>query len=144
MGDWVETARGVAFPWLCDHFGHLSARHYVSWFDDGGFHLWSIVGVPHRELRERGMAVVVARFTIDYVRELKAGDLLLVKGAFTKVGTKSITLLQRMYNADTQEHAATMETIEVFFDPAARKSAPMPEDVRARLLPHVVKIETGA
>src|SRR5688572_11630590 len=129
MAGWVETARGVAFPWLCDHFGHLSARNYLNWFDDGGFHIWTILGVPHSELRTRGIAIVVARFTINYVHELKAGDLLLVKGAFTKVGSKSITHLQRMTNADTGELAATMESVEVFFDPKTRKSTPMPDDV---------------
>jgi len=140
MAGWVETARGVAFPWLCDHFGHLSARNYLDWFDDGGFHIWTLVGVSHKEMRERGLAIVVARFTINYVHELKAGDLLVVKGAFTKVGTKSIATLQKMYNADTQELAATMESVEVFFDPTTRTSAPMPDDIRARLLPHVVAV----
>ena len=136
-----EIYRGVVFPWQCDHIGHMNVRWYSHHFDDAGFHLWSVIGLSQREMREKGTQVVVAQTTIKYVREMKAGDLILIKAGITKVGNKSVVHFAKMLNADTGTLHATEETVEVFFDPAARSAVPMPEDFRKRLLPHVIEAD---
>ncbi|HEX7008127.1 MAG TPA: thioesterase family protein [Alphaproteobacteria bacterium] len=141
-GRWYETYRGVVFPWMCDHFGHMNVRWYSHHFDDAGFHLWSIAGVSQSAMRERGTHPVVAQTTIKYIRELKAGDLILIRSGFVKVGEKSVVHIAKMYNADTNVYSAWEETVEVFFDPVARKSAPMPEDLRQRLAAQIVDPES--
>lgn len=140
MGQWFETYRAVVFPWHCDHYGHMNVRWYAHHFDDGGFHLWTMAGVGQADIRARGIGVVVAQLKIDYLKEMQAGDLLVVRNAFIHVGNKSIRYLARMFDADTEELCATQETVEVFFDPDKRVSAPMPDDVRARLLEIVVDL----
>ena len=137
-----EVYRGVVFPWMCDHFGHMNVRWYAHHFDDGGFHLWTMAGVSQREMRDRGTHVVVAQTTIKYIRELKAGDLILIRSGFVKVGQKSVVHVAKMYNADSNVYSAWQETVEVFFDPEARKAAPMPEDFRTRLSALVVDPES--
>src|SRR5688572_11470470 len=94
-----EVYRGVVFPWMCDHIGHMNVRWYAHHFDDAGFHLWSMAGVSQREMRERGTQVVVAQTTIKYIRELNAGDLILIRAGFVKVGEKSVVHIAKMYNA---------------------------------------------
>lgn len=131
--NWFETYRAVVFPWHCDHIGHMNVRWYAHHFDDAGFHLWTMAGLSQSEMKERGVGLVVAQIKIDYIQEMKAGELLVVRNAFIHVGTKSLRHLGRMYNADTEELCATQETIEVFFDPVKRTSAPMPDDIRAKL-----------
>lgn len=138
MGQWFETYRAVVFPWNCDHIGHMNVRWYAHHFDDAGFHLWTMAGVSQADMRERNVGVVVAQIKIDYIKEMNAGDLLVIRNAFIHVGNKSVRHLGRMYNADTGELCATQEAIEVFFDPANRVSAPMPDDIRARLSELVV------
>ena len=71
----------------------------------------------------------------------KAGELFVIKSAFIHVGNRSLRHLARMFNADTGVLCATQETVEVFFDPMARKSAPMPDVIRDKLLPHVVVLD---
>ncbi len=137
-----DVYRGVVFPWMCDHIGHMNVRWYSHHFDDAGFHLWSMAGLSQREMRDRGVQVVVAQTNIKFIRELRAGDLLLIKAGITRVGQKSIVHIAKMYNADTRVLCAVEETVEVFFDPEARKSAPMPEDFRARLLGTIVDPES--
>ena len=137
-----EVYRGVVFPWQCDHFGHMNVRWYAHHFDDGGFHLWTMAGVSQKEMRDRGTHVVVAQTTIKYIRELKAGDLIVVRSAFVKVGQKSVVHVAKMYNADTGVYSAWQETVEVFFDPVSRKAAPMPEDFRTRLAKLVIDPES--
>jgi acyl-CoA thioester hydrolase len=139
MQDWMETYRSVVFPWHCDHFGHMNARYYAHHFDDASFHLWAISGISHRDLKTRGVSVVTARSTIDFIHEMSSGDLLVVKSGFTAAGNKSVKFASNMYNADTDVLCATQRAVEVFFDETTRRSTTMPDDVRvllnARLLP---------
>ena len=142
MSNVFEIYRGVVFPWMCDHIGHMNVRWYAHHFDDGGFHLWSMAGLSQREMRERGTQVVVAQTTIKYIRELKAGDLIVIRAGFVKVGQKSVVHVAKMYNADTNAYSAWEETVEVFFDPEQRKAAPMPDDFRERLTARIVDPES--
>ena len=133
MNNWFETTRSVVFPWHCDHYGHMNARWYVHQFDDSGFHIWTLAGCPHSHSRAQGVETVVARYTVDYLREMVAGQALVVRCGFVRLGNKSVTHLHRMFDADSGTLHAAMECVEVFFDPETRKSAPMPDDIRAVL-----------
>lgn len=141
MPDWMETHRAVAFPWNCDHIGHLNVRWYAHFFDDAGFHLWSRIGISHATLKDRGLATVIARTTTDFLHEVRAGELVVVESAFTRLGTKSLDAFHRMKNAETGTLCATQHLVEVFFDPASRKPCPMPDDLREKLQTVLVEME---
>ena len=81
----------------------------------------------------RGLGTVVATLTIDFHHEIRAGQLVLIRGAVTRVGTKSFAHEMRLFEADAMTHCATQKTVEVCFDTAARKGVALPEDVRSRL-----------
>jgi acyl-CoA thioester hydrolase len=139
MGEqWVELYRSVVMPAHCDLYGHMNVRHYAAFFDDAGFHLMSKAGVSLTELRGRGLGSVVASLTIDFRHELTAGQLVLISGAYTRIGHKSATSEMRMYDADTMTHCATQTTVEVFFDTTRRISVPIPDDIKATLIKAVV------
>ena len=138
MDNVFEVYRSVVFPWHCDHFGHMNVRWYAHHFDDAGFHLWTVAGLSQKQVFASGVSLVVAQTKIDYVREMKAGDMLVVRGGFTHVGGKSLRHHLRMYDADADELRATQDTVEVFFNPETRRSEKMPDDFRARLAPLVV------
>ena len=138
---WMETYRAVVLPSHCDHLGHLNVRWYGHFFDDAGWHLWSQIGMSHVTFKERGIVTVVASIKTDFHHESSAGDLLLVRSAFTRIGGKSLTMSQRMTNAETGLLCATQDVVEVFFDVETRKAAPMPEDIRAKLEAVVVSLD---
>ncbi|HEX7280725.1 MAG TPA: thioesterase family protein [Vicinamibacterales bacterium] len=139
MGEqWVELYRSVVMPAHCDLYGHMNVRHYAAFFDDAGFHIMSKAGVSLTELRGRGLGSVVASLTIDFRHELTAGQLVLITGAYTRIGHKSATSEMRMYDADTMTHCATQTTVEVFFDTTRRISVPIPDDIKATLIKAVV------
>ena len=98
-------------------------------------------GVSQKEMHEKGASLVVGQIKINYVHEMKAGDLLVIRGGFSHVGGKSIRHHLRLYNADTNVLCATQDTIEVFFDPETRTSAPMPDFYREKLTPLVVDFD---
>ncbi|MBN2759354.1 MAG: acyl-CoA thioesterase [Rhodobacteraceae bacterium] len=130
----LELLRGVIHPWHHDHFGHMNVRHYAPFFDDACYHMWSKLGLAYRDmLAEHGVHTVTAQATTRFVAELQAGDLIVITGVVTKIGTKSCVFLFEMRHADTGALHATYEVVEVFFDPATRGSTAMPDSVRAKL-----------
>jgi acyl-CoA thioester hydrolase len=133
MSTWFEIHRTVVMPAHCDHYGHMNVRHYAAFFDDAGWHMLTRAGVSLSDLRSRGLGTVVATLTIDFHHEITAGQLALVRGAFTRVGTKSFAYALELYEADSMMHCATQKTVEVCFDTAKRQSVPLPGDVRAKL-----------
>ena len=130
MSGWQLTYRGVAFPWHCDHFGHMNVRWYGHFFDDAAFQIWTVLGHGFKKMEADGIHTVIAKSTIEYMREVRAGDLFTIETGFLKCGTKSCTHLQRMVNADTGVLHAVQETVEVFFDSETRSSAEIPAAVR--------------
>jgi acyl-CoA thioester hydrolase len=132
-GKWFETYRTIVMPAHCDHYGHLNVRHYAAFFDDAGWHMFAHAGVSLSELNARGLGSVMASLTIDFHREITAGQLALIRGAFTRVGTKSFEYTLELYEADSMTHCATQRNVEVCFDTVKRRSVPLPDDVRAKL-----------
>ena len=131
---WYETGRGVVVPWKCDHFGHMNVRFYADAFDDASFHIWSVIGIPIGDIEvNHGLIGVVASLKIDFLQEMKVGQLFVVESAITRVGTKSFTYTERMRDTHSGAVHATADLVEVFFDKEDRKAAPIPDDVRSLL-----------
>jgi acyl-CoA thioester hydrolase len=140
MSDWIETFRGVVYPWHCDQLGHMNVQHYVGMFDQATCHLFQGVGISFEEGLERGKTLVDVRHTVEYRAEQRAGSLVKIESAFTKIGTKSVAFMHRMFNCRIGELAATSEVVEVYFDLQTRTSLPIPDELRARIEPHLVRI----
>jgi len=128
-----ETCRSVVLPSMCDHLGHMNVRWYAALFDDASFHLWTQAGISQGEMRKHGVQAVAARTTNVFVSALNAGDLVVIRSGFTKVGNKSVAYTAKMFNADTRELCAYQEAVEVFFDPVARASVAVPDAFRSIL-----------
>jgi len=133
MDKWFDLYGTIVMPSHCDAYGHMNVRHYAAFFDDAGWHLPRMAGLSLAEIRARGLGTVVATLSIEFHQEIKAGDLALVKGAITRVGTKSFSYELRLYEADSMTHCATQKTVEVCFDTKKRKGVALPEDVKAKL-----------
>jgi acyl-CoA thioester hydrolase len=133
MEKWFDLYSSIVMPAQCDSYGHLNVRQYAAFFDDAGWHIPRMAGLSLDEIRARGLGTVMATLTIEFHHEIHAGQLFLIRGAVTRVGTKSFTHELRLYEADSMTHCATQKSIEVCFDTKARKGVPLPADVRAKL-----------
>lgn len=120
-------------PAHCDIYGHMNVRYYAACFDEAAWHFPRMAGLSLGEIRARGLGTVTATLTIDFLHEIRAGQLILVQGALTRVGTKSFGHEMRLYEADSMTHCATQNAVEVCFDTAARKAVPLPDDIRDKL-----------
>jgi acyl-CoA thioester hydrolase len=137
---WFVTYRGIILPRHCDHYGHLNVRYYAHFFDDGGFQMWHHIGIKQSDLTQNGMGVVVANISINFIHEITAGQLMKIKGAWSKMGNKSMAHEQKMFNADTGILCATQTTSEVYFDMEKRQSTNMPENLREIVKAHVINL----
>lgn len=130
---WHELTRGVVMPAHCDVYGHMNVRYYAAFFDEAGWHMFAKAGISLNELRAKGLGSVVASLTIDFHHELTAGQLVLVTGAFTRLGGKSFSYELRLHESESMTHCATQKTVEVCFDTKARRSQAWPDDVRSKI-----------
>ncbi|MGH9642004.1 MAG: thioesterase family protein [Terriglobales bacterium] len=52
----IITARGVVYPWQCDHMGHMNVMWYTGKFDEASWHLFGHVGLTPSYLRDHKLA----------------------------------------------------------------------------------------
>ena len=133
MSAYLETFKGMVYPWHCDHQGHLTTMHYVGMFDQAFWHHTSALGFTRAYMEAHHSGFVDVRDTIEYKVEQPVGSLILIESGLLKVGKTSITALHRMRNAETGDLAATSEKISVYFDVEARCKVPLPDELRARM-----------
>ena len=133
MAKYVETYRGVIYPWQCDQMGHLNVQHYVGLYDQAACHLFAAMGHTPSYMAETNMGYADVRNVIEYRAELRAGALVRMESRFLGIGTKSVRHEHRLVNADNGNLAATFEAVSVHFDMGARKATPFPPEMRRKI-----------
>ncbi len=139
MSGYLETFRGVVYPWHCDHQGHMNTMHYVGMFDQAFWHHMSALGFTREYMDRNRGGFVDVRDTIEYRAEQGVGSLVVIESGLLKIGNTSMTALHRMRNIETGEIAATSEKVSVYFDLAARSKAPLPDELRPNMEANVVE-----
>ncbi len=126
------TYKGTVYPWHCDEMGHMNVMWYVGKFDEATRHFFHALGLTSAFLREnkRGMAAVEQ--TIQYKRELLAGDIVAVHSVLLEINDKSVRFHHEMRKADTGEVAATTTLTGVHLDTTVRRACAFPPEVRAK------------
>ena len=136
----ISVQKSVAHPWMCDVLGHMTTRFYVGMFDDASYHfLHAVFGWTGASDDEGKTAWVDARQLIEYQAEVAAGDLLEIRAALTRIGTKSITVSYEMTNLGDNQTTATMEVIYVLFDLQKRKGLVLTDELREKASAYVVE-----
>ena len=125
-----ETYRGFVYPGDCDIMGHLPTFKYFEMFDAAAYHFLAHLGIRFDGGMATGMADVHQE--IDYLSEIRAGALLLIRSGILKVGSSSIRSVHLMTDLEGSCEHARLETVSVSFDLQARKAIPLPTDLRAR------------
>ena len=140
MAGWIQLTRGQIYPWECDQWGHLNTRNYVARFDEAGDHVFLDCGISFNTLRERDLALVSVRYTVQFRQELLAGAMIRIDGALLGIGNKSTRTGLKMLNAESGGINATLDGVYVLIDDKARRSVTWPDDLRAKLVERVVSL----
>ena len=138
------TYKGTIYPWHCDHMGHMNVMWYVGKFDEATWHLFHALGITPAYVRDnrRGMAAVEQ--TIQYRRELLAGDIITIHSALLEMKDKSIRFTHELRKTDTDEIAATTTLTGVHLDTVARRACAFPQDVREKSAALLASLENNS
>jgi acyl-CoA thioester hydrolase len=132
------TYRGVVYPWQCDQNGHMNVMWYVSKFDEANWSLLARVGLLKPSYaREQGRGFVALQQNISYKHEVYAGELLEVRSRLVEVREKVVRFVHEMLNSETGAVVAVCEMTTIHMDRVARKSAPIPPELREAALQFV-------
>jgi acyl-CoA thioester hydrolase len=131
----MRTLRMVVQAWHCDHIGHLNAGLYMQWLGDGAFSLFSEYGLDGESTRKLGINMAAVRAELDFKRELKPGDTVVMDTELQELNTKTAVFHHRLTRLGDNVVAMEAKLITVCLDLNARHSRPFPQELVARLTP---------
>ncbi len=127
------TYLGIVYPWQCDHVGHMNVMWYVGKFDEATWNFFYHIGLTSTYLRRENRGMAAVQQTIQYRKELVAGDLIRVESHLLEMRDKVIRFTHTMLNVEDETPAALCELTGVHMDTAIRKSTAFPSSVRERV-----------
>jgi acyl-CoA thioester hydrolase len=128
----VESARDTVKPWEVDPFGYAAPPAYIHRFTAANGHLLAAFGMTPAYQRDQRRGLSTFEFRLSFPGALRAGDFARVRSALVHVGNSSMRILHRMSNGRTGAPVAVLEQSGVHLDMAARRPAPLPDELRAR------------
>jgi acyl-CoA thioester hydrolase len=120
MARYVETYRGVVYPWLCDQMGHCNVQHYMAMYDQSSIHLFLEIGLNPELMSEQQLGFADVKHVVEYKAEMRAGAAIKGEGRIVEIGNSSIRHEHRLLDANS------------LFDLAARRACPLPDNMRAK------------
>ena len=127
-----ETYRGVVYPWMIDHVGHMNVQFYTARFDEASWQFLAQLGLTPAFLKRNHRSAVAVEQRIQYKRELIAGSLVHITTELLSLGRTSIRFVHHMYDSETNEEVAASELVGVYFDVDIRAAAAIPPLVHRR------------
>lgn len=125
---------GTVRPDWIDNNGHMNVAYYLMAFDKALDDLTDAIGLTraYRAAHDSGIFVVETHLT--YGRELLEGDAYRIETRILGIDGKRLHLFARMRRAEDGEQSATCEMMILHMDMRARRSAPFPAPILARLI----------
>lgn len=122
----IETYRGVVYPWVIDHVGHMNVREYTAKFDEASWQFFAQLGVSPSMLKDSSCSFVALEQRTKYKKEVFSGAALHVTTEIVEIGRSTLRFVHRMFNSETHDEVATSEIVALHFDTQRRSSAPLP------------------
>ena len=115
-----------------DMLGHVNNARFIEYLEWGRFAWLDQSGLGEHDFGGPDVATAVVRLEIDFKREVKHRDQLVVETSLTSLGGASFKFLQQVRRADNEIAASAVVTM-VVFDMKKRAAAMMGENARERL-----------
>ncbi len=133
MADWIETFRGAVMASEYDSDAHMNSVLYVSRFDQATWFLLGLVDITPQQMKAQNQRIAIVRQSFQFLRELRGGDMVLIRSGFIGVGVKHLRLLHRMFDGNSDEMVATCDCTAVGAGLKTGKAASLPEALRTRV-----------
>ena len=140
LAGFAEAARDVVKPSEIDETGRLALSAYIHRFSAANGHAAARFGLTPGYMRDarRGFSTFEFQLALGS-DDIRPGDVVRVRSALVHLGRSSLRLLHRMTDERTGHELATLEQSGVHLDMDARRSTPLPDDIRTRALAALVR-----
>ena len=120
-------------PQWIDYNGHLNMAYYNVMFDRAIDEMWLRLGIGPAYMKERHGSTFTAEAHVRYLREIHLGDPVQVSVFLLEADDKRLHTFEEMRHAGDGWLSATSENMSLHIDIKARRTAPFPPDIRARI-----------
>ena len=128
-----ETAITVRGPEL-DSFGHVNHAVFLNYLEHGRFEALERAGLSWSGLDETGRSIFVVRVEVDYLKEVKRGQKLLVRTWAQSFRRTSMVLGQEIVREEALQGVVVQAAITAVWIGANRRPQRVPEEIRRGLL----------
>lgn len=130
----IASGRDRVKPWEADHNGTLSLLGHLQRFSTACLHVVDAVGLDdeYRRTARRGYATFETRLLLESAPAV--GEGVALASAVIDAGNSSLRMFHRMSPSRGGAAIASFYQAGVHFDLETRRSAPLPEEIRARAL----------
>jgi acyl-CoA thioesterase FadM len=125
------TARDRVKPWEIGEDGTMSLPAHVHRFSGAALHALAAMGMNAAYMQEHKRGFSTFELDLTRVGAAKTGDVIDVTTAPSHLGKSSLRLVHRMTGTEGREIAVLVQS-GVHLDMEARRSTPIPDDLRAR------------
>jgi acyl-CoA thioester hydrolase len=120
-------------PQWIDYNGHLNMAYYNVMFDRAIDQMWLGLGIGPGYMQERHGSTFTAECHVRYLREIHLGDPVQISIILVGGDEKRLHTFEELRHATEGWLSATSENMTMHIDMNARKVAPFPPDIRARI-----------
>lgn len=128
----VCPPNAVQEAWI-DYNGHMNMAFYNLVFDQCLDFVFDELGIGAEYVKTGGGSCFTREIHVNYLRELSLGDPLRVTFQLLDWDIKRLHFFEQMYHAEAGYLAATSEQLALHVDMQTRRTAPFPDEIRARL-----------
>jgi acyl-CoA thioester hydrolase len=132
MAEWVETFKGAVLASEYDRESFMNSHIYVSRFDQATWFLFGSIGLTPRTCHERERRIAVVRQNFQYLKELRGGELVIIRSGFTGVGKKHIRFVHQMIDTERDQLVATSDVVAVEASLKTGKTTDFPSSYRQK------------
>jgi acyl-CoA thioester hydrolase len=130
--DWPQL-EGVVLPEWIDANGHMNLAYYVVLFDQATDLLYDALGIGPAYRDATGNSTFTAETHTLYEREVRVGERVRVTAHLLGADAKRLHYFHEMFHGEDGHRVAAQELLALHVDMTARRVAPFPDDVGARI-----------
>lgn len=137
----IPTARGRVKPADLDELGHFALAAFVHRFTDALLQASAAIGMTGEYMKAGRRGFSTFELALRIAGAPRLGDPYLVETGITHLGSSSIRFFHRMSDPRTGNKLARLSQFGVQLDLDARRPAPLPDQIRARAEPLLLRVD---
>ena len=117
-----------------DALGHINNTVLPVWFEFARIDLFKLCHPPQTH---HDWPMILAKIDVEYLQQIFYGTEVMVKTYIESIGTKSFVVFQEVWQNDRL--AAKGRAVHVWYDYKQQASCPIPDNIRAALIEHLMQ-----